>query len=150
MEVQLGQAEGKVVLLATTAEGIYRSTDWLNDRLHRTIQELSFLVEQIEKKSLADVRLTQARLYVKEYKEEGYKRLAPFNEATTNLLDAFPALGGRMFSQTVDSGFQSVAMQTWVKETKKPGEKLSDPKDARVNQHGKIVYSAIDETNNAC
>ena len=140
---QVARAEGKVVLLAISMEGTYRTCSWLKDNLSKSLKGLDYFVKQVQQKPLGttaeEEKVKHAIFVMSEYEDQKTETMAPFLKAMGSLWDAFPALGSRMFHHDGDVRTRNAEMQEWIERKTTPGEKLEDLDDWPVDQHGEPV-----------
>lgn len=113
LERQLKVAEGQLKktkeqqdLLSSTAEKIHSAAGWMSSHLGKSLQELSFIIQRLEKFlpsdssrtiTLDDMKLNQARVCVQEYKEATQDQLKSFDDSTDAFYQAYPELAKDIF-----------------------------------------------------
>ena len=140
---QVARAEGKVVLLAISMEGTYRTCSWLQDNLSQSLQGLDYFVEQLQQKPLGttaeEEQVKHAIFVMSEYEDQKTETMAPLLEARASLEAAFPALGSRMFCHNGDVRTRNAEMQEWIERKTTPGGKLEYLYYWAIDQHGELV-----------
>lgn len=130
LRADLEQAQGKVVLLASTLEKIHRTANSLAERLRsgvRLMKKAATLLGAEKGKELIT--------FASENTAVVRAIMDPMNEASERLDSAFPAMAQRVFLHEANE--PTDGMKNWIEASATSYEKLKDDMDKAVDSQGK-------------